>query len=174
MIRLKRLLTEWTGETWSSCRQWQSHRVKFVGDAIPHVSTQLSTTQFELLYIGPSTGVSIAHAKGSSGDTLHQLFNVLICELNPELESGFMKPDLPGIQTSCKREGANYVFTIIVPLQESDRAWQINHRGGWGHDPGIGAIKSATPDVPEREIATEITTIPGSGKITTHFATYPL
>jgi hypothetical protein len=51
----------------------------------------------------------------------------------------------------------------------------MNHRGGWGHDPGVGAIRSATPDSADREIATETTMIPrGGGKITTHFAVFPM
>lgn len=174
MIKLKSLLCEWEGESWRSCRQWASHRDKFTGDSIPYIGIDFSVTQFELLYIGPGTGISLAHAKGGSGDTLHQLFNVLICEMNPRLASSNMKPDLQGIQTSCKRDGSNYELIIRVPLEESDRAWQINHRGGWGHDPGVGAVKSVSPNTPELETYTEITTIPSNGKITTHFATYPL
>lgn len=174
MIKLKSLLCEWTGESWDSCQQWAAQRDKFTGDSIPYIGIDFSVTQFELLYIGPGTGISISHKYASTGDTLHQLFNVLICELNPRLASSNMKPDLQGIQTSCKRDGSNYELIIRVPLEESDRAWQIDHRGSWGGTPSINMIKSASPDVPEREIEINITTIPGSRNITTYFATYPL
>jgi hypothetical protein len=52
-----------------------------------------------------------------------------------------------------------YIFLIQVPLEPSDRAWQINHRGSWGGVPSINLIKSASPDVPERELHTEPYTI---------------
>lgn len=175
MIRLKRLLQEWTGETWSSCRQWASHRAEYMSGAKKAVVTlQKSSTMFQLEYVGPSTGISLAHAKGGTGDTLHQLFNVLICEMNPWLAATQYKPRLQDITTRCLKDGEYYIFLIQVPIEESDRPWQINHRGGWGHDPGVGAVKSASPNVPERETHTDVTKIPGSSKITTHFATYPV
>ena len=175
MIRLKSLLHEWTGETWSSCRQWASHRTRYMsGQEKAVVTIQKAPSLFQLEYVGPGTGISLAHAKGGAGDTLHQLFNILICEMNPWLDATQYKPRLDDIVTRCTKDGEYYIFLIQVPIEESDRPWQINHRGGWGHDPGKGAVKSASPNVPEREIKTEITNIPGSGKITTHFATYPV
>jgi hypothetical protein len=175
MIRLKQLLREWTGETWTSCRQWASQRSKYIGsEEGVYVGTEISTSQFQLIYVGPSTGLSLAHAKGGSGDTLHQLFNVLICEINPWLANNKIRPNVAGITTECIAREAEYELIIQVPLETSDRTWQMNHRGGWGHDPGVGAIRSATPDSPDREIATEITVIPRGGKITTHFAVFPI
>lgn len=175
MIRLKTLLREWTGETWSSCRQWASHRTRYMsGQEKAVVTIQKSSTMFQLEYVGPSTGISLAHAKGGRGDTLHQLFNIVICEINPWLDATQYKPRLQDIVTRCTKDGEYYIFLIQVPIETSDRAWQMNHRGGWGHDPGVGSIKSASPNTPDREFHTEITEVPGSGKITTHFATYPV
>lgn len=176
MIRLKTLLCEWTGETWDSCRQWTSHRGKYTSGAEKAVVTfQKSSTMFQLEYVGPSTGISLAHAKGLSGDTLHQLFNILICEMNPWLKDMKSKPRLKDIVTRCIKDGEYYIFLIQVPLETSDRAWQINHRGSWGGSASINAIKSATPKVAEREIEINTTTIPANGgEITTYFATYPL
>ena len=176
MIRLKTLLREWTGETWSSCRQWASQRSRYLGseDGV-YVGIELTTTQFQLTYVGPDTGISLAHAKGGTGDTLHQLFNVMICEINPWLADNKIRPNIAGITTRCNAREKDFELIIQVPLEPSDRTWQMNHRGGWGWDPGIGAVKSASPDSPDIEFATEITMIPnGGGKITTHFATYPL
>ena len=97
MIRLKTLLREWTGETWSSCRQWASHRTRYMsGQEKAVVTIQKSSTMFQLEYVGPSTGISLAHAKGGRGDTLHQLFNIVICEINPWL-------DATQVNASCLR-----------------------------------------------------------------------
>lgn len=174
MIRLKSLLSEWTGESWSSCQQWASQRDQFTsGDGLATITLNKSASQFELRYVGPATGISLAHAKRGTGDTLHQLFNVLICEINPWLFDTMYRPEIDQIATSCVKLDGRFEFTIMVPISESDTSWQMNHRGGWGHDPGVGAIRSATPNVPQREISTNTCTVPGLGKITTHFAVYP-
>ena len=176
MIRLKHLLAEWTGETWSSCRQWASQRSKYLGsEEGVYVGIELSTTQFQLIYIGPDTGLSLAHANKGTGDTLHQLFNVLICEINPWLADNKIRPNIADIETQCIAQDKVFELIIQVPLEPSDRAWQMNHRGSWGGVPSINLIKSASPDVPERELHTDTVVIPNDGgKIITHFATYPL
>jgi hypothetical protein len=175
MIRLKSLLCEWEGESWRSCRQWASHQDEFTsGDGPATITLSKSAMDFELMYVGPDSGISIAHAKGGKGDTLHQLFNVLICEINPWLADTMYKPLINDIATSCSKRDSLFEFTITVPLVESDTTWQLNHRGGWGHDPGIGAVRSVTPNVPQREIATNTCVVPGQGTITTYFAVYPI
>ena len=176
MILLKHLLAEWTGETWSSCRQWASQRSKYLGsEEGVYVGIELSTTQFQLTYIGPDTGLSLAHANKGTGDTLHQLFNVLICEINPWLADNKIRPNIADIKTQCNAQDKVFELIIQVPLEPSDRAWQMNHRGSWGGVPSINLIKSASPDVPERELHTDTVVIPNDGgKIITHFATYPL
>lgn len=174
MIRLKSLLREWTGSSWTSCKQWNSNRADFEsGAAGATISINKSPSMFELRYEGPATGISIAHAKGSAGDTLHQLFNVLICEINPWLFDTMYKPIITDIQTSCVKQDKKYIFTILVPIVESEESWQLNHRGGWGHDPGANAVKSASP-ANAAEPVKNVVKVPGSSVITTYFTTYTI
>jgi hypothetical protein len=178
MIRLKSLLLEWTGDDWRSCAQWNSHRDKFIsGEAGATIKFNKSGTSYGLQYEGPASGISIAHAKRSSGDTLHQLFNVLICEFNPWLADTMYKPIISDIKTSCTKQGKKYVFTIDVPIVDQSSApytpWQLNHRGGWGHNPGANAVKNASPDDAEKPVL-NIVSIPGYDDINTWFTTYPI
>jgi hypothetical protein len=177
MISLKRLLREWMGQGWSSCRQWASQRSQFesgeIGAKIKLVKT---ASRFTLMYAGPATGISIAHAKGSSGDTLHQLFNVLICEMNPWLAANKVKPQIYKATSSCRKNtDGSYHMVIEMPCVPSDKNWQINHRGGWGHDPGAKSVIAASNDNEGLEgPSTIVVAIPGNGVITTHFARFPL
>jgi len=177
MIRLKTLLCEWTGETWSSCRQWQGHRTRYMSGESPAIVTfQKASTLFQLEYIGPNSGISLAHANGSTGDTLHQLFNVLICELNAWLVDKKLKPVIQDIVTRCTKDRNNYIFLIQVPLDPAEAAWQLNHRGSWGKsDPGESVVTSIdaykTPGV--EGPARNVTTIPAGNSIYTYFITYP-
>jgi hypothetical protein len=121
------------GSSWKSCKAYNSKGgSNFYSDKI-HISK--SPSSFEISYSGPSSGLDIAHAS-SGKDTLHQLYNVLICEINPFLSKGNMKPDIDGITTE-EGDGKNEPkLTIKVPLQSSNQIWQLDRRGGWGHDPG--------------------------------------
>jgi hypothetical protein len=60
------------------------------------VTIQKAPILFQLEYVGPSTGISLAHAKGGRGDTLHQLFNMPLdlIEMNPWLKDMQSKPRL--------------------------------------------------------------------------------
>lgn len=179
MIRLKRLLQEWTGESWTACRQWKSHREKYVAGT-DRVSIEINKgLAFRITYTGPATGISLSHAEGGSGDTLHQLFNILICEINPWLANKQMKPHLRQIITQCLQlDKTTYKFTIVVPCLPDSEAWQLNHRGGWGHDPGMSAVVAASPKKAiasgQLETITEYTKVPGHRDITTNFSAYPL
>jgi len=174
MIRLKSLLFEWEGGSWKSCKQWNSHRDKFIsGEAGATIKFNKSSTSYGLRYEGPATGISISHANKSKGDTLHQLFNVLICEFNPWLSGTMYKPIIKDIKTSCTKQDKTYIFTIDVPIEESDLGWQLNHRGGWGHNPGKEAVIAASPKNAEKpEI--NVTSVPGWGNINTWFTVYSL
>ena len=178
MIRLHDILFETKGDAWESCRQWASHRQKYVSGTEQARVTIDKGRIFTLKYEGPGRGISLAHADGASGDTLHQLFNILICEINPWLSSNTMKPDLDSIATRCiyDTKKKTYKLVIIVPCRENKRAWKLNHRGGWGHDPGMRAVINASPNSPQLETKTEYTTIPHDkhDTITTHFATWPI
>jgi hypothetical protein len=186
MIRLKQLLQEWTGETWKSYADWNSHKADLIKPTIskpefmpgPAIAFTVNVAAFDITYQGPASGVHVAHRDGLSGDTLHQLFNVVIFELNPYLADNKLKPDLTGITTECTKSDSVkgvYTLTIHIPLTEAKTAWQINHRGGWGHDPGKSAVIANSPSwLDPNDIYTEVTMIPSGGKITTHFATYTL
>jgi len=177
VIRLKQLLAEWTGESWKSCQQWNSHKTEFLsGEIGAKIKIVKSLSRFTLMYAGPATGISIAHAKGSSGDTLHQLFNVLLCEINPWLANNKVKPQIYKATSTCKKNpDGSYHMVIEMPCVPSDKNWQINHRGGWGHDPGAKSVVAASNDNEGLEgPSTVVVTIPGNGVITTHFMRYPL
>ena len=73
------------GSTWKSCMSYNSKGgSNFYSD---NIDINQSPSSFEISYSGPSSGLSIAHASGGK-DTLHQLYNVLICEINPFLSKG--------------------------------------------------------------------------------------
>ena len=177
MIQLKSLLREWTGSNWKACRQWSGHKSQFFAgsEAVKgaKITISKSTTSFKLKYSGPATGLSIAHANGDSGDTLHQLFNVLICEINPWLATETLRPNLEDIITTCDgKKGGSYKFNIYVPLTASKSSWQLNHRGSWsGTDPGGAAVMSNSPDGAQGPVK-NVTSIPGHSNIFTYFATY--
>lgn len=185
MIRLKQLIAEWTGAQWQACRQWKSHRNQFISGTDRAKITFIKNLgpMFVLKYTGPATGISISHAYGGSGDTLHQMFNVLICEINPWLLEKNYKPKIGEITTRCEKLSDNkYVLIITVPCSYihgplmGDK-WQLNHRGGWGHDPGMSAVVNASPKKAITsglmETVTEYTDVPGHREIITHFASYP-
>lgn len=186
VIRLKQLLQEWTGETWRAYADWNSHKTDLIKPTIlkpeympgPAISIDTNSSGCMITYQGPGTGVHVAHADGLSGDTLHQLFNVVLFELNPYLANNKLKPNLTGITTECIKSSSVkkvYTLTIYIPLTKAKTAWQINHRGGWGHDPGQDAVIKKSPAwLKPKDVYTEVTIIPEGGKITTHFATYTL
>ncbi len=177
MIHLKSLIPEWTGEKWSACSHWKSHRAQFLSGASGYAVTIMATdTMFVLQYRGPGSGVAMAHASQGGGDTLHQLWNVLICELNPRLMAKKLKPVIGSISTSCEKVKSDFVYTIQVPLVADSEPWQINHRGHWGKtDPGAAQVKLAAPksDRMEGPVRYE-DAIPNSNSIYTYVVTYPL
>lgn len=186
VIRLKQLVIELANKPWKSCANWNSNKDGLIKSSIlkpefmpgPAIAIDTNSAGCTVTYQGPAYGVHVAHAQGLNGDTLHQLFNVIVCELNTYLADKKLKPDLTGITTECTKSDSVkgvYTLTIYVPLTEAKTAWQINHRGGWGHDPGQNAVINAAPSwLDPNDIYTEVTTIPSGGKITTHFATYTL
>lgn len=174
MITLKSLLHEWTGESWKACRQWASHKSQFfAGSDGAKITISKSATAFRLKYVGPATGLSIAHATQSTGDTLHQLFNVLICEINPWLATQTLRPKLEDIITTCDgKKGGTYKFNIYVPLISTKSSWQLNHRGSWsGADPGGSGVMGNSPAGATGPVR-NVVEVPGHSNITTYFATY--
>ena len=132
------------GSGWKSCSAWKSKGgVNGWGDKI---KVDKSSSQFKVTYKGPSSGLSIAHA-ANGGDTIHQLYNVLICEINPFLGQGKMKPNIDSIRTEGGKNGKDSTLSITVPIEKSDETYQLDRRGGWGHDPGASKMSSKCNEV---------------------------
>ena len=121
------------GSDWRSCKAWRkSGGLSKWGDKI---QISKNNSGFQITYQGPSSGLSIAHAMGG-GDTIHQTYNVLICEINPYLAQGGMKPDLDGITIEGSGSGKNSKLSIFVPFTKAEGVYQLDRRGGWNHNPG--------------------------------------
>jgi hypothetical protein len=132
------------GSGWKSCKAWKSKGgASGWGDKI---KVDKSSSQFKVTYKGPSSGLSIAHA-ANGGDTIHQLYNVLICEINPFLGQGKMKPKIDSIRTEGGKNGKDSTLSITVPIEKSDETYQLDRRGGWGHDPGTSKMSSKCNEV---------------------------
>ena len=67
---------------------------------------------------------------------------------------------------------------IEVPLSSSDKTWQLDRRGGWGHDPGGSKMKDKCTKIktdggeclgPAKEISSG-----KFGKITEYFITHTI
>lgn len=121
------------GSNWNSCKAWRNKGGLSKWSDLFKITK--SDSEFKIEYNGPSSGVSIAHAKGGS-DTIHQVYNVLICEINPFLFEGGLKPDIENITTTTGKNEKNSLLSITVPLLKEDGTFQLDRRGGWGHDPG--------------------------------------
>ena len=161
------------GSSWKSCKAWASKGgLTKWGDK---VNISASKNQFEISYQGPSSGLSIAHAKGG-GDTIHQVYNILVCELNPYLAQGGMKPDINGITINGGKSVKGATLTIKVPLVDAKGVYQIDRRGGWNHNPGPTKMalkcKKLTQEgkICEGPV-TKVVTAP-FGKITEYFVTH--
>ena len=132
------------GSQWKSCQAWKSKGgLSFWSN---NIKVEKSPSQFKISYQGPSSGLSIAHAANGK-DTIHQLFNVLICELNPFLAEGKMKPNITSIKTEGGKNDKGSTLTITVPLEKSDETYQIDRRGGWGHDPGASKMDAKCKEI---------------------------
>lgn len=161
------------GSSWKSCKAWASKGgLTKWGDK---VNISASKNQFEISYQGPSSGLSMAHAKGG-GDTIHQVYNILVCELNPYLAQGGMKPDINGITINGGKSVKGATLTIKVPLVDAQGVYQIDRRGGWNHNPGPTKMalkcKKLTQEgkICEGPV-TKVVTAP-FGKITEYFVTH--
>lgn len=125
------------GSDWNSCKDWRSQGgLTKWGDL---VSISKSDTEFNITYTGPSFGLAIAHAKKGK-DTVHQIYNILICEINPFLYKGGIKPNIENITTTTGKVGKKVQISISVPLQKEEGTFQLDRRGGWNHDPGGGKM----------------------------------
>ena len=132
---------------------------------------------FKITWKGKYSGLSLA-TPGSEGDTVHQLFNVLLCELNPYLFNTGKKPNINNISAVETIQNKQKTVLINVPLEDGDgKIWQIDRRGGWGHTGGESVIKSKSEKLKKAGVDIEgpVTVISdtfGGSKITEYFITY--
>lgn len=153
------------------------------GKKVPEIKIQKSETLFTITYKGAGSGVILKYAashdvstpKGLStarGDTMHQLLNVLTFELNPHLKQYKLKPVLKDIKMEMKSNS----LVVSVPLIKSptSKAFFINRRGGWGHDPlkPTGKIKALDDYKTKPNFEGLVTHKTGS--LTEHFVTFEL
>jgi hypothetical protein len=163
------------GSEWKSCKAWYGKGgLSKWGDK---VKVQKSSSGFLVSYSGPASGIAIAHAH-NGGDTVHQLFNILICEINPFLFKGGLKPDIEGIRFKTGSSGGNSKLEILVPLKSTDGTYQLDRRGGWGHDPGPGKMsrKCSSVNKQDKECIGPVTKVVQGpfGKITEYFITHEI
>ncbi len=161
-----------TGDNWTSCKNYKNYDRN-------NIKIVKSKNSFYLNYMGPISGVSIAHAKNGKGDTIHQIYNVLICEINPFLSKGNMKPDINNIIIQSNEQPNNdYTLTITVPLKYCDETYQLDRRGGWGHDPGNTLMDSKCKAIKTKggECFGPVQNVLNAkfGKITEYFITYQI
>jgi hypothetical protein len=163
------------GSEWGSCKAWKSKGgMSKYGDKFKIVK---NSTGFMIGYNGPSSGLSIANAKNGT-DTIHQTYNVLICEINPFLAQGGLKPNINGIRFEAAQQRGSSQLNIYVPLTKGEGVWQLDRRGGWNHDPGSGKMERKCKKInkdgkecigPVQKIATG-----PYGKITEYFVTHQI
>lgn len=181
MIRLKSLLFEQAGYNWNSCKAWRnSGGLSYWNgeDDRPKITTKVNDAGFYLQYEGRGKGYAIAHADNSTGDSLHQAFTVVMCECNPYLMKGGLKPDVNNIQTNCSLESVQpdiYNLNIWIPFIKMDDAkiYQVARRGGWGHTGGKSKLP-APGSLPDYEGPITIVTSTGRGNITEYFIAFSI
>lgn len=118
----------------TSCNCWADcgGESYFNGDnGRPKIIVSKSDTYFSVSYDGPTTGYLIKHGRcengGGTGDSIHQLCNVLTYEINKYLKGKKLKPDINNLD--YEKEGNE--FTIGVPLESSDKSYKLERRGRW-------------------------------------------
>ena len=106
----------------------------------PKFTIDRSESNFTIKYEGPNSGVLIKHGKCGTGDTIHQVCNVLTSEINKYLKGKGLKPDIENIIM----DRSNKKFTISVPLEKSENgeSYKLERRGGMGHEPGPEPVKN--------------------------------
>jgi hypothetical protein len=167
--------TDIVGSTWKSCQAWRNKGGMSKWGNLFTITK--NDSEFKIDYSGPAYGLSIAHSKGGT-DTIHQVLNVLVCEMNPFLFKGGLKPDLENIKTSTGKSGKNSELSITVPLIKEKGTFQFDRRGGWGHDPGSSdmAQKCSRLESENKFCSGPMKTIITGpfGKITEYFITHQI
>jgi len=174
---MKHLLAEQVGSSWTSCKNWKASGGTGYWngqDGRPKITVSMNDAGMHLHYVGPGSGYAISHAKNGKGDSLHQAFNVVVCEVNPFLYKGGLKPNINAIESNCVKNDKTYDMNIWIPFVAVDASqiYQLNHRGGWGHDPGPNAVKQAVGSAKNLEGPGRVVVNTGGGIITEYFVTY--
>jgi hypothetical protein len=163
------------GSSWKSCSAYRSNGG--LSKWSDKILIDKSPSKFEITYKGPSSGLSIAHATGGK-DTIHQLYNVIICELNPYLSKGGIKPIINRITTKSKSKKNTHLLRVTIPLESESGTWQIDRRGGWNHDPGSSKMDNKCKKVESSGGKCEgpVTDVAEGdfGKITEYFITHTI
>ena len=180
MIRLLSLIIEQVGSTWSSCNNWKSSGGTSYWNGQkgrPEISIEVNDSGFRLNYKGKGSGYSISHAKGGSNDSLHQAFNVILCECNPYLMKGGLKPDIDNIKTNLSVTNRICDMNIWIPFMKIDSAdiYQVNRRGSMNNgDPGPNSILSQIGKVNNLEGPSRVVTSAAGVTIIEYFVTYTI
>lgn len=93
----------------------------------PKIDVSKSDTYFSVTYEGPFSGYLVKHGKCGSGDSVHQLCNVLTYEINKYISGKKLKPDIDNIDF----EKSGKKFTIGVPLKSAEKSYKLERRGRW-------------------------------------------
>lgn len=150
----------WTAKGKSSF--WNGKN-KINGKTVPEITISKSKTFFHITYKGAPSGFLLRHGNCGTGDTIHQLCNVFVAELNPYLKTNNLKPDIQNIKMTKKEK----YFGIRVPLSSAnDGYYVINRRGGMGHGGNFSDLKQYEKQPNYEEI------IKTAGNITEKFITY--
>ena len=138
------------------------------GKKVPAIVIEKSNSYFKISYKGAASGFLLRHAKAGTGDTIHQLLNVLTAELNPYMLSNKLKPDVEKIQMYLKTNS----LVVGIPLMKSPSgiAYTIKRRGGLNH---YGDTSDLKPFEKRKEYKYKMVVSGSSGwKLTEHFITF--
>jgi hypothetical protein len=174
VIKLKLLLEQLAhGSQWHACKAWKSRGGTSYwngDDGRPRITITVNNAGFHLKYVGAASGYAISHGNDSTGDSLHQAFNVVMCECNPYLLRGGVKPDIENITANHNTRAAKHTMNIWIPFVVADGVWQINRRGGMGHDPGPQSVLATIGKVNNLEGPVTVKV----ASITEYFVTYTI
>lgn len=179
MIRLKNLIMEYIGAGWSSCKAWNSKGTSYWdgSNGRPKIEFETGPAMFYIHYTGPAGGHTIASAKSGARDTMHQVFNIMVCECNKYLAStGKLKPSLEDIEVKCTVNKGIYDMYIIIYLEDVESGtYQINRRGSMNNgDPGEKSVLSAIGNVKNLEGPKRIVVSATGVTIIEYFVTYDI
>jgi len=169
---------EYVGDSWSSCKAWNSKGTGYWNgsNGRPKIEVDANDAVFYIQYKGKAGGHAIASAKNSAGDTMHQVFNIIVCECNKYLAKGKLKPDIKEVQVTCNVNKGIYDMSITIPLETVESGtYQLNRRGSMNNgDPGENSVLSAIGNVKNLEGPERIVVSAPGVTIIEYFVTYDI